>query len=380
MLSKALVVGAYQRKLEAIAACPEVDLTVAVPPGWRDARGVISLERAYLRGYQLVVTPIRFNGHFHWHYYPQLGRVMLAARPDLVHVDEEPYNLATWQAVRWARRAGARVVVFSWQNLLRRYPWPFAAFERQVLREARALIAGNQDAVGVWRAKGYPGPMPVIPQFGVDPELFSPWPEPRLPGFVIGFAGRLVPEKGVDLLLRAAARLPAPALEQLQVRLIGAGPERGRLLALAEALGLGGRVRAEGVASLQMPAQLRALDCLALPSRGRPNWKEQFGRVLIEAMACGVPVVGSTCGELPNVIGPAGLVFPENDVAALADHLRALWQDPGLRADLAARGRARVLAYYTQQQVARATVAAWRSVAEAPAQVSRTAARPGDTL
>jgi glycosyltransferase involved in cell wall biosynthesis len=102
---------------------------------------------------------------------------------------------------------------------------------------------------------------------------------------------------------------------------------------------------------------MREFDCLVLPSRSRPNWKEQFGRVLIEAMACGVPVVGSTCGEVPHVIGDAGLVFPENDAAALAAHLRALCGSAELRADLARRGRARVLAKYTQQQVAEATVA-----------------------
>jgi glycosyltransferase involved in cell wall biosynthesis len=88
---------------------------------------------------------------------------------------------------------------------------------------------------------------------------------------------------------------------------------------------------------------------------------------LIEAMACAVPVIGSTCGELPHVIGDAGLVFPENDVGALAAHLRALWQDPALRARLGARGRARVLERFTQQQVAQATVAVWRAAAEARA-------------
>jgi glycosyltransferase involved in cell wall biosynthesis len=181
----------------------------------------------------------------------------------------------------------------------------------------------------------------------------------------VGFAGRLVPEKGVDLLLRAVAQLPAQALPAVAVRLLGAGPERVRLLALAHDLGLAGQVTVESAGSLEMPARLAGLDCLVLPSRSRPNWKEQFGRVLVEAMACGVPVIGSTCGELPHVIGAAGLVFPEEDVAALAAHLRALWQDAALRAQLGARGRERVLAHYTQQQVARQTVEVWRAAAEA---------------
>jgi glycosyltransferase involved in cell wall biosynthesis len=363
MLSKACLVGAYQRKLEEIAAQPGIELTVAVPPAWRDERGTLRLERAYVRGYDLVVEPLWFNGSFHLHFYPQLGRLLARVRPDLIHLDEEPYNFATWHAQRLARRQGALVIFFTWQNLFRRYPWPFSYFERQVLCGAAAGIAGNREAAGVWRDKGYRGPLPVIPQFGVDPDLFKPHPAARAAAdpaaFVVGYAGRLVREKGLDLLLRAVAQLP-PAV---QLHLVGSGPEQGRLLRLAADLGLGPRLRLTPLMpSLQMPRCLASLDCLVLPSRTLRNWKEQFGRVLIEAMACGVPVIASDCGELPHVVDTAGLIFPEGDVAALARHLRTLYEQPALRADLAARGRARVLEHYTQRQIAADTVALYRRV------------------
>ena len=359
MLSKACVVGAYQRKLEALAALG-VDLVVAVPPAWRDERGVIPLERAYTQGYQLVVTPILLNGDFHFHFYPRFGALLRRFRPEVVHIDEEPYNLATWHALRLAARQGARTVFFSWQNLLRHYPPPFRWWEADVLARADAGIVGNQAAVAVWRAKGFRGPLTVIPQFGVDPEIFSPTaPRPGVRGeLIVGYAGRLVPEKGLDLLLLAAARAPG-----VQVHLVGAGPEQGRLADLGETLGLRGRLRLDPlVPSTQMPALLRQWDALVLPSRTRPNWKEQFGRVLVEAMACGVPVVGSDSGELPNVIGDAGLIFAEGDAEALAAHLRALRDDPALRAGLAGRGRARALNCFTQQRVAEQTAAVYRAV------------------
>jgi len=364
LISKACLVGTYQTKLEAIAKFDEVELTVIVPPVWQEPSGDVHLERSHTEGYQLLVDPIRFNGHFHLHHYPQLRQRLETLRPDIVHVDEEPYNLATWLAVRQARSAGAKSLFFSWQNINRNYPFPFSLFERQVLSAVDYAIVGNEASKNVWRDKGYQGPLQVIPQFGVQAGLFKP-PQKRDKGrgFVIGSAGRrLVPEKGVDLLLEAVAQLPGI----WRLHIAGEGPERTVLEHQARQLGIASRVHFEGsIPSSQMPSYLGQLDVLVLPSRTLPNWKEQFGRVLIEAMACEVVVVGSESGEIPNVIGPAGLVFPENDVQALRRHLGQLMQDDPLRRRLRQAGRERVLAHYTQESVAARTVSVYRQMMNA---------------
>ncbi len=364
MISKACVVGVYQTKLEALARLPEVELTVVVPPFWRDERGELRLERAHTEGYRLLETPLALNGHFHLHFYPRLGGLMRQARPRIVHVDEEPYNLATFQAVRLARQAGARTVLFTWQNLARRYPPPFRWLEGYNLRHADFILAGNREAETVLCAKGYTGPTAVVPQFGVDPTVFAPTGESarkKAGPWAIGYVGRLVAEKGVETLLKAAAGLVVDGGWRLEFT--GSGPLEGRLRRLAAELGLAGRVRFTGqVASVEMPARLGALDVLVLPSRTRPNWKEQFGRVLIEAMACGVPVIGSDSGEIPHLIGDAGLIFPEGDAEALRDCLARLLADADLQRELAARGRARVLAHYTQTRIAEATYAVYQSL------------------
>lgn len=365
MLSKALVVGAYQRKLAELARLPDIELTAVVPPSWRDRRGTVSLQRVYTDNYRLVVAPLAFNGQYHLHFYPTLGRLLRNLQPDILHVDEEPYNMATWQALRIGASLGAAGLFFTWQNLPRRYPWPFAHFERVNFQRARHAIAGNQAAVQVLRGKGYRGPVSVIPQFGVDPEHFSPAAERARGGpFVIGYAGGLVPEKGIDLLLQACARLAATDWSLL---ILGEGPERQRLEALAAGLpSVARRIHFLGhLPSMETPGFYRQLDVLVLPSRSQANWTEQFGRVLIEAMACGVPVVGAMSGEIPQVIGDAGLVFPEGDVAALADRLSGLAADPAQRTMLAGLGRARVLAHYTQAQVAAETYEVYRQMVAA---------------
>jgi len=359
MISKACIVGAYQTKLEAIGAHPDVDLTVIVPPSWREPGSEQRLEREHTDGYELLKVPIALNGRFHLHFYPRLGRLLKRIQPDICHIDEEPYNLATALALRAARRTGSQSLFFTWQNLLRRYPWPFRALERRAYAQVSAAIIGNQAAEGVLRAKGYTGPTRLIPQFGVDPAFFSPAGRETDRTFTIGYAGRLVEAKGLWTLISALAQMQG----EWRLLLVGSGPLRPAIQRRLWDLGLRERVTLQKrVPSGQMPAWYRRMDALVLPSLTRPNWMEQFGRVLIEAMACGTTVVGSDSGEIPNVIGDAGLVFPEGDAGVLLGHLGALASDPDWCQELGRAGRERVLAHYTQQRIADETVALYHQM------------------
>lgn len=356
MVSKACLVGIYQRKLEEMA--PHLsEFRVLVPPYWKDERGVTPLERAFTNGYDLRVTPMRFNGRYHLHYYPEFGRELREFRPDLVHIDEEPYNLATWLALRATKQLGAKSLFFSWQNIKRRYPPPVNGFERWVLRSVDYALMGTESAAEVWRAKGYAKPLAVVPQFGVDPNLFHPAPHKR-ESIHIGYVGRLVHEKGIDLLLDALSTLHN---HPWQLSIVGSGPQRAALE--AQAASLDGRVNFLGsLPSVEMPAIFQQFDVVVVPSRTMPNWKEQFGRVIIEAMASGVAVIGSDSGAIPDVIGKAGLTFGEDDSTDLAEKLAFLMQNPAERARLAQAGREHVLANYTQSQVAQQTVAAYQAM------------------
>lgn len=299
--------------------------------------------------------------------YRTLGFGLAQFRPDIIHAEEEPDSLTALQ-IAIARRLfapKARLILNTWQNIDRPRRAQVRWVTRQTLRAASAVMCANREAQTILGRHGYSGYTRVLPAVGVDTEVFRPCP-PRSPGgpLVVGYTGRLVYEKGLGTLLVAIAELGAGC----ELQLIGGGPDRAALEAQARALGVEGRVHfMPPVPPAQVAQHLCQLDVFVLPSITTRVWKEQFGRALTEAMACGVPVVGSSSGAIPEVIGAAGLIVPEGDPLALANCLRRLQESPELRRDLAAKGEARVREFYTQAVIARETVDVYRRLLSEPA-------------
>ncbi|MBN8205329.1 glycosyltransferase [Microbacterium esteraromaticum] len=250
---------------------------------------------------------------------------------DVIDLHEEPFAVVTAEVLllRWLRRQPAPYVLYSAQNIAKRYPVPFRWFERAALRGAAGLSVCNSAAGEICVAKGFPGAPTLIP-LGVDastdaeagaPEDASVDADrghPHAGGpVVVGFVGRLVEEKGVQVLLEAVSEQP-----RLRARLAGSGPLATEITSRAEVLGVADRVELVGaVAPERMGEFYASLDVLAVPSVPTARWTEQFGRVAVEAMATGVPVVSSDAGALPDVVGGAGLVVPHGDPTALAGAL-----------------------------------------------------------
>jgi glycosyltransferase involved in cell wall biosynthesis len=348
------------RKVELLAEAHGFTVLQIAPREWRDEFGVVAnseWQSADGRS-QRVLLDLRGrvnDPHRATYRTPDFG--LRTFKPDVIYAEEEPDSLAALQiaAARALFAPRAKLALYTWQNVRRPMGKAARAVMRGALRASNAVVCANQDAVRLLRDAGYTKPAPLIPAIGVDTRVFhARGRTPEAGPMRIGYAGRLDMSKGIDTLIDAVAALPfAPA----QLRLIGDGPDR----AAAQA-----RIAAGGMAAIaDLPGALpphalgdalRALDVLVLASTSTPVWKEQFGRVLIEAMACGAVPVGSDSGAIPEVIGDAGLIVPEGNAAALADALTQL-TDAGLRADLARRGLARVAAHYTQEHIAAQTVA-----------------------
>jgi glycosyltransferase involved in cell wall biosynthesis/GT2 family glycosyltransferase len=262
---------------------------------------------------------------------------------DVIDIHEEPFALATAEVLllRWLRRQRAPYLLYSAQNIDKRYPVPFRWLERAALRHASGVNVCNDAAGRIAERKGFPGRARTV-DLGTDLTAFTPAAYADTPREVpvVGFAGRLDAAKGADVLLRAAALEPA-----VRVRLAGDGPERHALVDLAERLGIADRVELLGALAPEALTDFyRSLDVLVVPSLTTPSWVEQFGRVALEAMACGTPVVVSDSGALPEVVGDAALVVAEGDVAELAKAISEVVHDGDVAGRLRAAGLARAAA------------------------------------
>ncbi len=288
--------------------------------------------------------------------YRTLGFGLRRTAPDIIHAEEEPDSLAALH-IAIARRLAApraRLVLNTWQNVNRRKRAAVEWVLGRTLAASDAVICGNQGAVTVLREMGYRKPAPVIPALTLDSSVYYRREVTRLaPGFTVGCIARLVPEKGVDTAIRAVAALGAPAT----LAVVGEGPLRSALGELAGTLGLGPSTRFLGPRDPDgVAAFLSAIDVLVVPSRSSPVWKEQFGRVIVEAMGCGTPVVGAASGAIPEVIADAGLLFREDDAGELTERLRDLRASEARRSELARLGLEWVVSAHSPARRANETI------------------------
>lgn len=334
-------------------------LTLVVPAEWRHdyASGRFQAERHAALADEIIPVPVSLAGRPQRHLYLARASALLArVRPDVVFLEAEPFSVPALQWGRACARRGIPFGVQAWENLDRPLPLPARLIRSHVLKRAAFVTARSPRAAELIDALEPAGRV-AIAEHGVPA-----WARPALPRgprpFTIGYAGRLVPEKGIHVLLDAVARV-----EGARLLVVGDGPLRAEVERRTD---LELEVRT-GVGHSEMAGAFAEMDVLALPSLTTPRWAEQFGRVLVEALWCGVPVVGSDSGEIPWVIETTGggLVVPEGDARALADALITLRDDPALREQLAARGRRVVEERFSLEASARTLDGLLRGAADA---------------
>ncbi|WP_395748095.1 glycosyltransferase [Prosthecobacter sp.] len=315
------------------------------------------------RSYQLIRLPRRGKTDTTF-VYEGLGDVMRARRFDVVLVENEPWALVCWQTWFWKALLQRRALFgeFTWENV-ERPGWKgsvLAAVYRAMTAMTDFIISGNKAAALLVQKHGArAADVLVAPQLGVDPANHQPAKAAEraalrvacgLPadGFIVGYCGRLTDEKGLRELVQACE-----SVKNVKLAILGSGKLEGWLKEQQQSRAwlhlLPPRPHFE------IPHFLRCLDVFVLASKPVHTmtmcWEEQFGHVLIEAMACGVVTLGSTSGAIPEVIGDEDAIFPHGDAQALAERLRQVMTNGGA---MAQRQLERTRTQYTHDAVASA--------------------------
>lgn len=338
-----------------VARDPQFEVTVASPSFfYGDLRPIVMEPEP--PGSPLRVVPLGTSLTRHIHVFRYDGKALKSliqeGQFDVVHAWEEPYVFAGYQIARALKNSRAKFCFRTAQSYVKRYPPPFSYFERRVLSRAQGWIAGASLVFEAMCRKGFPQDSGRVLNLAVEVSEFRPLaPEVKLAVLkelgleppVLGFVGRLTKAKGLDVLMQAMD-IAGPS-RKWSLLLLGSGEYERKIRDWAAKKGWRERVRVMLAKHSDVPRYLGCMDALVAPSQTMKNWREQFGRMIIEAFACGVPVVGSDSGEIPFVIGDAGKVVGEADVAGWAKVIDELLESSDRRQELRNRGLARVARY-----------------------------------
>jgi glycosyltransferase involved in cell wall biosynthesis len=343
------VVDEYRHRERALRQRHGHDVHVVCPPAWREGSQLV--RPGTDAEVPVHIVPVRGPAHpnLFWYRGRELGAVIRHLRPEIVDLQEEPFGLAVARALPLVQREApnAKLCLYTAQNLPKRYPPPFSVYERRALAAAGAAYPCSTEAGQRLRARGFRGSVHVIPLgVTIPPAIRTPSGRVR-----VGFVGRLDPPKGAVIAVRAFVLAAAGRGASLAV--IGSGHELEALRAEVSEAAISDQVEFTGAVSQDEALQrIAGLDVVMIPSLTTRHWKEQFGRVAVQAMAHGASVIASDSGALREVVADAGVLVPEGDVDGFARELGRLLDEPHRRAELSARGRIRAIEHFSWDVVA----------------------------
>jgi L-malate glycosyltransferase len=384
IINSMFVNALYRRCADELGRLPGVELTVLTTESWVMNGKLMPLDPvAPDAPYRFVAAPAAWKGKENRGFYKRgLSKVLRDAKPEVIYLMEEPFSVFATQIIALKKIVcpSVPVIFFTWNNLsLTKYDYrpsfAYRNFARLNLRSLDQGLTANSDGIAVLREFGYEKSVRTV-GYGVDTGHYSSARDEKVERIrtelgirstdkVIGYVGRMLHMKGVDLLIEAYSRV-CSTNPNLKLLLVGSGEADAEIDQQINAAGIVDRVvRVPVIPHSAVPDYMHTLDVLVLPSRRVGMWAEQFGRVLVEAMAARKIVIGSSSGAIPEVVGEAGFIFRENDALHLAQTLdQALSLSSAELSALRERAAYRSMETYSWKRFAEASLQAMHQALE----------------
>lgn len=357
---------------------PQADLKILIPKKW--PANFFNIEAGNfktdnLENCEFIALGTRNSGNEVLYSYKffDLIKLIRSFKPDLIHVEQGDNAFSYFQLILLSRifSRKTKFSFFTWVNWKHKWSFKYKLFwgfiERFNLKHSSGAIVGNNVAKDVLRDKFFLKEIQILLQLGVDQKYFYPAKalnsvSSEKTKFKIGFIGRIIKEKGVFDLIKAFSLLENK-YNNWELVFLGNGDEKNNLINFIQQNKLIDRVEfIDSVDHKNVGIILNQFDIFVLPSYDTPEWKEQFGHVLIEAMACEVPILGSTGGYIPNVIGDSGLIFKQKNINDLKDKLEMLMASEDLRKSFALSGFNRFKNNFSYEMIADKTYSFWNKI------------------
>ncbi len=329
----AAVEPGFRKLLDKMSQLNGISLTLVTTHKWKESGREQKWDKTINLPYKAYGLFVVFPNHIRSFFFLNIFKIifiLLRTKPDIIYLKEEPYSIAAFQWVVLSHifSRESKIIIESDENLIFTQPFPYSWIEKFVLNSIDSIACVPTDGIKLYRTKGFKGQIYKTSYF-IDEEVFHSidkekaslhFPEINTSMPSIGYVGRITEEKGIDTLIEATKILISKGYK-FNVYLLGSvNPEFKTKLEsflsdplVKEHLHL---LKARPMEKLVFFYNL--MDAIVLPSKTTSWWKEQFGRVIIESQACGTPVIGSSSGEIPYVIGDSFFVFEEGNPLALA--------------------------------------------------------------
>lgn len=348
VVSHSAIIPGYRVLMNCIASLSEIEIHLVTPEFWVEA----NREQNFINHPEIDSNlNIHVSKTITWgfkkrshknvtHIYSDTIKIVKQVMPDILYIVEEPYSFVTASWIFASRIAGFNPVVifFSGQSIFKKFPPPFSFLESYVFKNSDMAFPVNSDVADVLSQKGYKRSR-ILP-LGFDETLFCCEENDKTlqkdkdfsenDYFQLGFVGALTEQKGIHILLDAVKKIiNNKNARQVRLHVVGIGPLSNLVENFVDSHGE--NIVYHGfLPHSEVAKVIKMTDIVIMPSIDQANVKEQLGRVIVEAMACGVPVIGSTSGEIARVIGDSKMIFEADNVESLEQKILELMNDKEL--------------------------------------------------